>query len=73
MKVCKPKKVDPCDILGAKFFSDQQCWIIYLANIESKAKLVSLGSISIGNKQMTLNDFNPFTASVKCNLQCGPK
>ena len=47
----------PYDILGAQFLQDQQCWIIYMGNEPAKRKLLSLGTLTINNRQFDLRDF----------------
>ena len=49
--------VKPSDILGVQFLPPQQCWIIYMANMEAKMRLVSIGTLSIKNKQVEITDF----------------
>ena len=49
--------VKPSDILGVQYLPPQQCWIIYMANMEAKMRLVSIGTLSIKNKQVEITDF----------------
>ena len=54
----KDNPVSPDEILGTQYLQPQRCWIIYMANEQSKVKLLALSTLTINNKQHDLVDFN---------------
>ena len=49
--------IQPSDILGAQYFRNQNCWIIYMSSIEMKIRVVSVMNITFNEKQYSLSEF----------------